>query len=35
MEIAGAGDFRLSPADVARIDKAFPRDPRPVRLRML
>jgi hypothetical protein len=32
---AGAGDFQLSAADIARIDKAFPLGPRPVRLPML
>jgi diketogulonate reductase-like aldo/keto reductase len=34
-ENAGAGDFQLSVADIARIDKAFPRGPRPARLPML
>jgi diketogulonate reductase-like aldo/keto reductase len=34
-ENAGAGDFQLSAADVARIDKAFPLGPRPARLPML
>jgi diketogulonate reductase-like aldo/keto reductase len=31
-ENAGAGDFQLSAADIARIDKAFPLGPRPARL---
>jgi diketogulonate reductase-like aldo/keto reductase len=35
VENAGAGDFQLSAADVARIDKAFPPGPRPARLPML
>jgi diketogulonate reductase-like aldo/keto reductase len=34
-ENAGAGDFQLSAADIARIDKAFPLGPRPARLPML
>jgi diketogulonate reductase-like aldo/keto reductase len=34
-ENAGAGDFQLSVADIARIDKAFPQGPRPARLPML
>ncbi|WP_158748981.1 aldo/keto reductase [Acidobacterium sp. S8] len=34
-ENAGAGDFHLSTADIARIDKAFPLGPRPARLPML
>jgi diketogulonate reductase-like aldo/keto reductase len=34
-EIAGAGDFRLSAADVARIDNAFPRGPRSCQALML
>src|SRR3984885_1342826 len=34
-ENAGAGDFQLSVADIARIDKAFPLGPRPARLPML
>jgi diketogulonate reductase-like aldo/keto reductase len=34
-ENAGAGDFQLSAADVARIDNAFPRGPHPARLPML
>ncbi len=34
-ENAGAGDFQLSAADVAHIDKAFPLGPRPARLPML
>jgi diketogulonate reductase-like aldo/keto reductase len=32
---AGAGDLRLSDAELARIDAAFPRGPRPRRLPML
>ena len=31
-ENAAAGDLRLSPAELARIDKAFPRRPRPRKL---
>ena len=34
-ENAGAGDLRLTDAEVARIDAAFPRGPRPRRLPML
>lgn len=34
-ENAGAGDLRLSETDLARIDQAFPRGPRPSRLPML
>src|SRR6201996_7346600 len=34
-ENAGAGDFQLSAADVAGIDKAFPLGPRPATLPML
>jgi diketogulonate reductase-like aldo/keto reductase len=34
-ENAGAGDFQLSVADIARIDKAFPQGRRPARLPML
>lgn len=34
-ENAGTGDFQLSDADVERIDKAFPRGPRPSKLPML
>ena len=34
-ENAGAGDFQLSAADIARIDKAFPLGPRPATLPML
>jgi diketogulonate reductase-like aldo/keto reductase len=34
-ENAGAGDFHLSAADIARIDKAFPVGPRPAGLPML
>ena len=34
-ENAGAGEFRLSQADVERIDQAFPLGPRPKRLPML
>ena len=34
-ENAGAGDLRLSETELARIDRAFPRDPRPRRLPML
>jgi len=28
-ENAGAGDLRLTAAEIARIDEAFPRGPRP------
>jgi diketogulonate reductase-like aldo/keto reductase len=35
IENAGAGDLRLTPADIARIDEAFPRGPRPRELPML
>ena len=34
-ENAGAGQLHLTEADLARIDKAFPRDPKPRRLPML
>ena len=34
-ENAGAGDLRLSEAELARIDAAFPRGPRPRELPML
>lgn len=34
-ENAGAGDFKLSTADIEQIDKAFPRGARPTRLPML
>jgi diketogulonate reductase-like aldo/keto reductase len=34
-ENAGAGDLRLTDAELARIDKAFPRGPRPRQLPML
>jgi diketogulonate reductase-like aldo/keto reductase len=35
VENAGAGDLRLSEVDLARIDAAFPRGPRPAGLPML
>ena len=34
-ENAGAGDLRLTDAELARIDEAFPRGPRPRQLPML
>ena len=34
-ENAGAGDLRLTEAELARIDEAFPRGPRPRELPML
>lgn len=34
-ENAGAGDLRLSEAELARIDEAFPLGPRPRELPML
>jgi diketogulonate reductase-like aldo/keto reductase len=34
-ENAGAGDLRLTEAEIARIDAAFPRGPRPRELPML
>ena len=34
-ENAGAGDLRLTAAELARIDEAFPRGPRPRELPML
>jgi diketogulonate reductase-like aldo/keto reductase len=34
-ENAGAGDLQLTPAEIARIDKAFPRGPRPRQLPVL
>jgi diketogulonate reductase-like aldo/keto reductase len=34
-ENAGAGDLPLSEADIARIDGAFPRGPRPRELPVL
>jgi diketogulonate reductase-like aldo/keto reductase len=34
-ENAGAGDLRLSETELARIDQAFPRGPRPRELPML
>jgi diketogulonate reductase-like aldo/keto reductase len=34
-ENSGAGDLRLTPADIASIDEAFPRGPRPSQLPML
>jgi diketogulonate reductase-like aldo/keto reductase len=34
-ENAGAGDLRLTAADLARIDSAFPLGPRPRSLPML
>jgi diketogulonate reductase-like aldo/keto reductase len=34
-ENAGAGDLRLTPAELAWIDEAFPRDPRPRTLPMI
>jgi diketogulonate reductase-like aldo/keto reductase len=33
-ENSGAGDLRLSPAEIALIDEAFPRGPRPRTLPM-
>ena len=34
-ENAGAGDLRLTDAELARIDEAFPRGPRPRELPMI